>query len=68
MDTILKKNPNEMTENEKVVWKVEVFRQCEDTEDYINEKIQELEVQKKEFRQVITDSRRIITTYNDAVD
>jgi hypothetical protein len=29
-----------MTENEKVVWKVEVFRQCEDTDDYVNEKIE----------------------------
>ena len=32
-----------MTDNEKVIWKVEVFKQCEDTQDYLNEKIKDIE-------------------------
>lgn len=32
-----------MTEGEKVTWKVEVFKQVEDTDDYIQKKMENLE-------------------------
>lgn len=32
---ILKKDPKNMSEEEKIKWKIEIFRQCEDTEDYL---------------------------------
>lgn len=57
-----------MTENEKVVWKVEVFKQCEDTEDYINQRLKDIEQQKFEMLNVINESKNVITTYNTAVD
>ena len=34
-DILSKKDPSEMTEEEKVIWKVRVFRECEATEDII---------------------------------
>jgi len=35
----LKKNPNQMNEREKIIWKVEVFKQSEDMDDLIDAKI-----------------------------
>ena len=39
-----------MTDTEKVTWTVEVFRQCDVTEDYIQEKIKDVEIQKEEIK------------------
>lgn len=68
MKTILSKKPNEMSENEKVIWKVEVFKECEDTEDYLNEKIRDIEEQKVALKNLITDAKNLIVDYQDAVD
>jgi hypothetical protein len=38
MDKIWHKDPKEMTEKEKVIWKVEVFKMCEDTDEMIAQK------------------------------
>jgi hypothetical protein len=57
-----------MTEQEKVIWKVEIFKQCEDTDDYVTKKIEKAELKKAELKNLIRDSRNMITTYNDAVD
>ena len=63
MKTILNKKPNEMSENEKVLWKVEIFKQCEDTEDYLNEKIRDIEEQKIELKNLINDTKHLIIDY-----
>ncbi len=34
-DILLNKNPELMTDEEKVQWKVEIFKMCEDTDDII---------------------------------
>ena len=57
-----------MTDNEKVIWKVEVFKQCEDTQDYLNEKIKDIEEQKGELKTLINDAKKLVVDYNDAVD
>ena len=52
-----------MSENEKVLWKVEIFKQCEDTEDYLNEKIRDIEEQKIELKNLINDTKHLIIDY-----
>lgn len=68
MEQILLKDPQEMTENEKVLWKVEVFRQCEDTEDYLKQKMQDIKVQRIELKNVIEESKSMVQQFQDAVD
>ena len=47
MNKIMKKDPTEMTENEKLHWKLEIQRQCDQTDDYLKEKIEQLESEKE---------------------
>ena len=68
LQAIAAKNPEEMTEQEKVLWKVEIFKQCEDTEDYLNEKIQNVEEKRLELRHLIEDAQHMVHEYNDAVE
>lgn len=49
-----------MTENEKVMWKVEIFRQCEDTEDYLKQKMQAIESHKTELKNLIEESKQVV--------
>lgn len=56
----MSKNPEEMTENEKVLWKVEVFRQCEDTEDYLKARMEDIECQKIELKSLIAESKQVV--------
>ena len=65
---ILGKDPSEMTEHEKIVWKVEIFKQCEDTDDYVYKKLETAEQKKNELKNLIRDTKNVIQTYNDAVD
>lgn len=57
-----------MTDHEKVLWKIDVFQQCEDTEDYLAAKLKDVEQQKKEMRDVITQSHQLLTNYSAAVE
>ena len=57
-----------MTETEKVMWKVEIFRQCEDTEDFLKQKIEDIESQKVELKNLIEESKQVVAQYNDAVE
>ena len=49
-----------MTETEKVMWKVEIFRQCEDTEDFLKQKIEDIESQKVELKNLIEESKQVV--------
>ena len=42
LDVILTKDPKDMTEQEKIIWKVEILKQSEDMDDLIDQKIREI--------------------------
>ena len=52
-----------MTENEKVVWKVEVFKQCEDIDDELDARMKMISDEREKTRIAIKDNTNIITTY-----
>ena len=68
LDKILGMDPKEMTQEQKVQWKVEIFRQMEDTDDYVQNKLDEYSKVNEELKQIIDESKNMITTYNDAVE
>ena len=57
-----------MTEQEKVIWKVEILKQSEDMDDFIDEKIRQIQEERFKNNQVITSTKETIAFYEDAVD
>ena len=57
-----------MTDQEKLVWKVEIFKMCEDTDDIIEIQKKSLDEQRAIVKSIIQDSKNVITTYEEAVD
>lgn len=68
MAHIFAKDPKDMTEMEKVIWKVEVQKLCEDTDEMIAEGKVRIEIDRQGIKTLIKDSRQVITSYNEAVD
>lgn len=60
IDNILQKDPKDMTEEEKVRWKVEVMHMCEDTDDLIQEKLKKVAQEREEIRNLIAESKHTI--------
>lgn len=62
------KDPKEMTEEEKVLWKVKVFRECEATEDIIKGAINMIHEQRDELKSTIQCTNDIQKEYQEAVE
>jgi hypothetical protein len=46
-----------MNEEEKVTWKVAVQRECEDTDDYINKKLEDYAHLKEDIKNTINGTK-----------
>lgn len=68
MAKILAKDPKDMTEMEKVIWKVEIQKLCEDTDEKMADRKLKMKIEREGIKNFIQDSRQVISTYNDAVD
>ena len=67
-DEIIGKDPKYMTEEQKITWKVAVQRQYEVTEEYLDQKLHNMQEVHDNIQQTVSDTRGMIKTYNDAVD
>ncbi len=45
-----------------------MFKESENMDDLINEKIHMIEEERKQIRKIVDEGKDIIMTYNDAVD
>jgi hypothetical protein len=53
-----------MTEEEKSLWKIRVFRECEIVDHEIEEKLEIIEEERKKVQETIKSSNHIISTFN----
>mmetsp|Transcript_30036 Transcript_30036/g.22288 ORF Transcript_30036/g.22288 Transcript_30036/m.22288 type:complete len:142 (-) Transcript_30036:316-741(-) len=65
---IRKKDPNTMTEEEKVTWKVAIQREYEDVDEYLEARKAELKDVSNQNNQLMSDTKNMISSYNQAVD
>ncbi len=64
----MSKDPSQMTDKEKVIYKVEVFKQMEDVDEVLTARIRMIEEERGKIQNAITQNTNTITVYNDAVD
>ena len=57
-----------MTEQEKVIWKVEILKHSEDMDDLIDQKIREIQDERDKINECVKDSKQMINSYETAVD
>jgi hypothetical protein len=57
-----------MTEEEKQLWKIKVFRDVEDTDDIINHNLHNLSEERQSILNTIANTNNIISDYQSAVD
>ena len=62
------KDPKDMTENEKIIWKVEIFKQSEDMDDMIDEKIRQIQQERSKLTNMADGNDDMIKVYKEAVD
>lgn len=68
LEDILKKDPKDMTEQEKIIWKVEIFKQSEDMDDLIDEKIRMIQEERAKITEMVAGNQDMIKVYEEAVD
>lgn len=57
-----------MNEREKIIWKVEVFKQSEDMDDLIDAKIKQIQDERMKIAEVVDSNKGLIAVYEEAVD
>jgi regulator of replication initiation timing len=57
-----------MTEEEKVQWKLKVFRECEKTDDIIQDALGVIDTQRENIKSIIDGNKAIQVEYKEAVE
>lgn len=68
MEDICNKSPSKMNDNEKVIWKVEVFKQSEDVDEILDQRIKMIQEERDNIKNAISNNNNVINTYEQAVD
>ncbi len=68
MNTLFAKDPKAMSENEKIIWKVEIMKQSEDVDEEIDKRLAQIEEERERIKQTLDNNKNTITLYNEAVD
>ncbi|CDW71224.1 UNKNOWN [Stylonychia lemnae] len=68
VEKILSMDPSEMTEKEKIIWKVEILKNSEDMDDLIDQKIRMIQEERFKINECMTGATDTISTYQKAVD
>jgi hypothetical protein len=57
-----------MTDEEKVLWKLRVFQDCDDVGESIMESVNLIQKERSMMQEAIVHSHRVIDDYQEAVD
>ena len=60
---IFSKDPSQMTDQEKTIWKVEIFKQSEDVDEELEKKLQVIHEERERIKNTVSTNKDSIAMY-----